>query len=91
MIDELDEVTPQDLYFGRMVRELLRGGGIITIQNHGLGTDAVRISYDTGDWSKRSNTAKAVPEIEMAKSALSMAEYEAEEMLRYHALKEQKQ
>ncbi|MGR3179867.1 MAG: hypothetical protein ACUZ8E_17645 [Candidatus Anammoxibacter sp.] len=82
MINELDEITPEDLYYGRMVRDLLRKNGTITIHYHDVETNTVRFSFDKGDWAKRSCLAKSIKEINTLQSVLSIAEYDAENIVK---------
>lgn len=80
----INKPTPLDLYLGRMVSELLKDGGVVTIEHHGLTTKAVRFSYHKRDWGDRACLAKDFLEIDMARYQLDMADYDAEDIIREH-------
>lgn len=91
MIDKLDEITPQDLYLGRMVRELLKDGGTITINHHEGTPKFMLFSYDKGSWRNRACLVKDLSLIDLSRSPLSMAEDDAEDIiLEYNRPKEDK-
>ena len=82
MKNELDEVTPLDLYYGRMIRKFLEKEMTITVNHHGITVNDIRFTIDKGDWSRRVCLAKSIRDIELVDSVPSMADYDAANLLR---------
>ncbi len=70
-----------DLYIGRMVRELLKDGGSVTIEYDGLTTEAVLFSYRKTDWRGRSCFAVRFMQMDEDRDPLGMADYDAERII----------
>jgi len=70
-----------DLYIGRMVRELLKDGGSVTIEHDGLTTEAVRFTYRKRDWGGRSCLAVRFMQMDEDRDPLGMADYDAERII----------
>lgn len=80
----MDQPTPEEIYIGRMVTELLKGGGTVTIDNSFTDLDRLRFTYDTGDWKKRACLQKNRKDTLLSIRPLNEANYDAEIVLKHH-------